>query len=61
MAEDFPFKIGDVVTYKDEYYVGQYKVVSEDPKDFWMENTVHKNVRLRYNPEIMKKVTNDCN
>lgn len=49
----FTFKINDVVTYKDDEYVGTYNVVSTNPKEFWLQNTSFKNVYLKYNPDTM--------
>jgi hypothetical protein len=49
------FKIGDTVGYKQEF-VGTYKVISENPNDFWLQSLTFPNVYLKYSPEIMTKI-----
>lgn len=49
------FKLGDIVTYKEKYH-GDYKVYSEDEKDFWLQSIDFPNVFLRYPPELFKLV-----
>lgn len=51
----FPFKIGDKVVIKGED-CWHYNVVSENPKDFWLQNSVHNNVYLRFDPNGFEKV-----
>lgn len=50
---DFPFKIGDRITYKDDTLANIYIVVSTDPTSFWMKHT-EQPIYLRYDPSEMK-------
>lgn len=47
------FKIGDLVTYKDERYKGHYEVVSLDPNEYWLKSVNFDYVFLKYPPEQM--------